>query len=615
MREKDFVEQNKEIWGRFEQLISKTSDGHPDEMSELYNQITNDLSYARTYYDKRSIRVYLNQLAKTVYLQLYKHRRGRLKNFRRFWTDDLPLALYRARKDLNISLIFFLVSMAIGVLSSIHDPEFAKVILGERYVNMTEENIAKGEPMAVYASDGEVNMFFRITFNNIIVAFRTYILGAFFGVGTLVIMLYNGIMVGTFQYFFVERALFQESFLTIWMHGALEISAIVIAGGAGLTLGRGILFPGTLPRLQSFQIGARRSVKIILGLIPIFITAGFIEAFFTRLTEMPDILRGSFIVMCFAFIGLYFWWYPRYKFRNRIVPPYDPHQLIPHLDQPIEINVLRKTREIFTSAFLIFRKQFMKILLFSIGGAVLCTLLFWLVGRESAAENIKFNTFPLNAFAQFHSFDTFPFMIGIQLVYITSIAFIFYRFVRRELADQLGSRLKLTPKLYAKIMLIVAVFETLMLSGYGLVATVALIAVPFLGFWMAVTAVEGTSLNAAFSRMIYLLGGTRRHIFVSYTLLTLIVLMVILLINSPFIWLYAEVLQWNIDGDAAFKKHLMELSLLFINQLALGVVLPLLLAGQLLEYFSAVEAKEAGDLRTRVEKIGVKRSAYGMERE
>jgi len=189
MREKDFVEQNKENWDRFERLISGEKNSDPDEMNELFNKITNDLSYARTYYNSRSIRVYLNQLAKTVYLGLYKHRRGRLKSFIGFWKESLPLALYRARKELNISLIFFLASMVVGVLSSIHEPNFAQLILGERYVTMTEANIARGEPMAVYASSDEVDMFFTITYNNLLVAFPTYLLGAFLSVGTLFILL------------------------------------------------------------------------------------------------------------------------------------------------------------------------------------------------------------------------------------------------------------------------------------------------------------------------------------------------------------------------------------------------------------------------------------------
>ena len=615
MREKDFVEQNKENWGRFERIISGETNSTPDEVSELYNQITNDLSYARTYYNRRSIRVYLNQLAKTVYLGLYKHRRGRLKSFVAFWTESLPLALYRARKELNVSFIFFLAAMAIGILSSVNDPDFAEVILGDRYVNMTETNIKNGEPMAVYESSGEIDMFFSITYNNLLVAFRTYILGAFFGVGTLIILLYNGIMVGTFQYFFIERELFQESFLTIWMHGALEISAIVIAGGAGLTIGRGILFPGTLPRLQSFQIGARRSIKIMLGLIPVFMVAAFIEGFFTRLTDLPDIFRALFIIFCFGFIGLYFWWYPWRKYRHADVKPYDASQLIPQLEQPLDIRILRKTREVFTAAFVVYRKLFFKILVSALSLAFLYTAIFWALGGREMTDKIAFDSFSLYNLYQFHSYSRFPHIFFPNLLLVASTLWLTFLYLKQALRSDLAGRLNVNFMLFLKILIIVTLFELSIFSGNVLAASLGIIAIPFLAFWMIVTAIDGSGLLSAFGKMLSLLNGTKRHIFITFSSLALISILIIFLLDSPFTWFYVEILQWNIDADAYVKEQLALLSLLFINQLGLVLVIPLILSGQVMEYFSAVEAREANELSERVMQIGVKRSAYGMERE
>ena len=75
----------------------------------------------------------------------------------------------------------------------------------------------------------------------------------------------------------IKKGLFVESFLTIWIHGTLEISAIIIAGAAGLTMGKGLVFPGTFRRIQAFQRSARRGLKIMVGIFPIFVVAGFIE--------------------------------------------------------------------------------------------------------------------------------------------------------------------------------------------------------------------------------------------------------------------------------------------------------------------------------------------------
>ena len=136
-------------------------------------------------------------------------------------------------------------------------------------------------------------------------------MGLFFGIGTLLSLMRNGIMLGTFQYFFIERDLFRESFLTIWQHGTLEISAIVIAGAAGFTIGRGLILPGTYTRFQSLRITARRGLKVMIGLIPVFVFAAFIEGFFTRFTDAPNSLRLLSILLSAFFVLFYFVIYPR----------------------------------------------------------------------------------------------------------------------------------------------------------------------------------------------------------------------------------------------------------------------------------------------------------------
>lgn len=615
MREKQFVEQNKQKWTRFEAIVDDESATDPSELSELYTQITDDLSYARTYYPKRSIRVYLNNQAQKVFLSLYKDGSGRMHSFASFWSDRLPLALYRSRKELNISLLFFILSTAIGVFSSIHDPDFARVILGDEYIEMTNENIANGDPMAVYKSAGELDMFFRITFNNVLVAFRTFVLGAFFGVGTLIIMLYNGIMVGTFQYYFVEQALFKESFLTIWMHGALEISAIVIAGGAGLTMGRGLIYPGTLPRLQSFQIGARRAITIMIGLIPVFIAAGFIEGFFTRITDLPDAMRASFIFLSFAFIGIYFWWFPWAKFKDQKPDDYDPEQLIPSLDLPIDLQLLRKGKEVFSGTFIIFRKLFAPMALFSAGAAALHCIAFRLIYGSDGVDQVYFSKFSLYNLYQFHSYSTFFWNFFLNTALISSTVWFCFVQFKKQFQSQIPAGFKTGWSLLLKIAVVVTLFELCVLSQQALIATAGILLLPYLAFLIATAGMEQLSVQKAFGRMGQLLSGTKRNIFVTFASLAVLSVMLLFLFDSPFTWFYIDVVQWNISGDDRLKQEVAMLSLLFVNQLGLGLVIPLIVLSQVLEYFSAVEAKDAPELASRVMKIGEKRRAYGMERE
>jgi uncharacterized membrane protein SpoIIM required for sporulation len=200
-----------------------------------------------------------------------------------------------------------------------YDENFARLILSDGYVNMTIENIEKGDPMAVYKGRGQVDMFFAITYNNIRVSFFAFILGIFFSIGTGYILLLNGIMLGCFQYFFYTYGLLFESFLSIWIHGTIEISSIVIAGGSGMVMGNSLLFPGTLPRWYALKQGARNGLKIVIGLVPLFIIAGFLESFVTRLTDFPVVVKLGIILLSALFILTYIVIYPAIVANRKVV--------------------------------------------------------------------------------------------------------------------------------------------------------------------------------------------------------------------------------------------------------------------------------------------------------
>jgi uncharacterized membrane protein SpoIIM required for sporulation len=197
-------------------------------------------------------------------------------------------------------------SIFIGAISQLADPDFARVVMGNGYVEMTLENIRKGNPMGVYGSADENSMFLQITTNNIMVSFNVFISGIFTSILTAVMLFRNGVMVGCFEVFFFQHGLLVESFLAIMLHGTLELSAIVIAGAAGLALGSGMLFPGTYSRMVAFKMGAKRGLKIVVGTVPVFVVAGFIESFLTRHTEYSNVFRLTIISASALFIVYYY---------------------------------------------------------------------------------------------------------------------------------------------------------------------------------------------------------------------------------------------------------------------------------------------------------------------
>lgn len=311
MREVAFIKQNKQKWLDFEQAIFGKTKKNPDEMASLYIHLVNDLSYAQTYYPKSKTVVYLNYLASQIYQKIYKTKREEQNRLVYFFSIEVPLLVYQYRRYLLYAFILFFATVAIGVVSAKYDQDFVRLILGDGYVNMTLENIEKGNPVAVYKSGSNWGGFIAITLNNLFVGVRCFIYGIFGGVGTFFVLIQNCIMLGSFQYFFYQHGVFWESVSGIWIHGSMEIFAIVIESACGFILGASILFPRTFSRLNSFKIGFKDSLKIFLSTVPFTIAAGLLEGFVTRYAiEMPNWLNVVIILGTLSLISFYFLIFP-----------------------------------------------------------------------------------------------------------------------------------------------------------------------------------------------------------------------------------------------------------------------------------------------------------------
>jgi len=311
MREVVFLKRNEKKWRQVEDIIASKQQVDADRMGELFIELNDDLAYSRTNYGDTKVTHYLNGLTSSIYQTIYNNRKEKSNRFLDFWKTELPLAVYEARNQFLYPFLFFVSCCLIGVVSTSYDESFPRMILGNEYIDMTLSNIEKGDPMAVYKDSESTLMFFQITLNNIRVSFWTFISGIFFSLGTYWFLFKNGIMLGTFQWFFYKKGLLWTSFLTIWIHGTIEISCIIIAGASGIILGNSFMYPGTNKRLVSLQKGARRATKVFLGIIPFIIAAGFLESFVTRLTEHHWSIRLGIITLSLSFVVLYFIIYPR----------------------------------------------------------------------------------------------------------------------------------------------------------------------------------------------------------------------------------------------------------------------------------------------------------------
>jgi uncharacterized membrane protein SpoIIM required for sporulation len=315
MREALFLKRNREKWASYEQ----TTPDAPDDLAGRFIELTDDLSYARTFYPESKTVAYLNGLATRLHLQIYANRRERRNRFSAFWYTQLPMVMWKRRRQLLYAFVFFMAFVAIGALSARLDDQFVRLILGDGYVDMTNEHIENGEPFGVYKDTAPLPMFLQIAFNNIYVSFRIFVMGILGGVGTVFGLFQNGVMLGSFEYYFFSRGIGPESILVVFIHGTLEISAIIVAGAAGMVIGTGMLFPGTYTRLQSTISAARDGLAMMVGLMPVFLVAAFFEGYVTRHTGMPVWLSLSILGSSLAFMVGYFVIWPAILFKRN--PP------------------------------------------------------------------------------------------------------------------------------------------------------------------------------------------------------------------------------------------------------------------------------------------------------
>lgn len=614
MRETQFIKQNQEKWSEFEQTLQGEAKD-ADRLRNLLVQITDDLSYSRTFYPNRSVRVYLNSLAQKVYLQLYRNRRTPLGKLLTFWTDELPQEVYRARGAFRLAFFLFALCFGIGVLSCAMDPEFAEVVLGDAYVEMTRANIESGDPMAVYKERGAFGMFLGITFNNLYVAFLAFAMGVFFGVGSIIILISNAIMVVCFQYFFIQQGLFWESFLTIWIHGTLEISAIVIATAAGITMGHGPAFPGTYTRLQAFQQSARRGAKIMLGTTPLFIIAGFLEGFMTRQTDTPDIIRGAFILICLSFVLVYFVWYPWFHHKMGLQPKEVETQRLPaHKNYKLETGRIKSSGEIFSEIFVLFRRH-SRMLLFSVfGGALLYCLIIFGLSDVGAEELMPFNTEswvfnPYNFVLLFAAHDGYwfiPLAGGLMLFWTALQAF---RAVDKELGQSIDRMVFV--RLFFGITMVMLCISFL---SWWLLATLTLL-LPIALLLAYVSYRDNLYLHQAVRRTFFLLKGAYWRTVGMAILLLVLGLTLFSIINSAVAQLFFQMINWLVYAEQAVLDEWSLRVNTFLLVAIANFIWLLLFLGSALLYYTLREINEATALRKRVSTIGQSRRIRGLERE
>lgn len=603
MKESAFIKQNKENWKHYEEVLQGKSD-EPDELNDLFIQVTDDLSYARSFYPNRSVRVYLNEMAQKVFFKLYTNRKRKQSFLVKFFKDDLPKIMFSAQKELLVCFLVFLLTFAIGVFSGKKDPTFSKQILSEQYVEMTNKNIKEGKPMNVYSQGNRLESFFAIAKNNLKVDMLTFVTGLIFSIGTLFVLAYNGVMVGVFQYFFYGTGYFTVSILTIWLHGTLEIFTMILSATAGLVFGKGLIFPGTYSRTQAFRISAIKGVKIILVVFLMTLVAAFIEAFITGQSQAPNIIRIALIFLSLIFILFYFVWLPHKKYAGTGIMVEEDE--LPYIKEtPVTYTEIKTIGEIVADSFRIWRIN----LSFILGLSLLLglALVFLVYFTQNGKLDYQFFNQPpflaivkllkINAWFRDGYYKAWPFLIGIIASFSTIVML---RFFKLEIKLQVPTSAFLS-RIFGCLFLLTAVlFSFYLLDGFWYFLLYFFIAFPLV-----------ISLGCALiDQGIYGLGSGFSLYFKSFFAkmllnlsLLILVFIMYLLCTSPLFNLIIEAITNSLKISDTLFLIIQKFTILTIGLASIFTMTCLYIYSHVLHYFSTKEKVTATNLRNTVQKL------------
>ncbi|MDX5326854.1 MAG: stage II sporulation protein M [Bacteroidota bacterium] len=620
MKESEFIHRNKDRWKDIEGILSDKKRSKETDLGDLFLQVTDDLSYSQTHYPRRSVRLYLNSVARLIFGKVFRTRRFQFHKFKTFWTDDLPHILFEERRTIYLSFGIFLLALLVGVFSSFHEPDFARQILGPDYVKMTEDNILRGDPLGVYKDSDPFEMFLMIGYNNLQVSIFTFVLGMLFGLGTLGILLRNGVMVGVFQYFFIEKGLFWPSFLTIWQHGTIEISCIILAGAGGFTLSRGLIFPGNFPRGFALRRSFTRGMKIMLGIAPLIVLAAFIESFFTRFDNMHWVIRISIILFSLILILGYFVILPLYKGpKQETDAPVDRSDLLP-TPKP-ELTGIRSNGGIIYQLILIIKGQLGRSLLlalaFSIPIAIVIQFLYngdhfsGIRGMNAGISTfilevildlIRSTFTSLGAFFETYHFSQFPWFFPLWSLLITQLlVFSANRFI---LPYHPAGQVRFPWKRIPILLLSVSISLLPFFSGLWYLPFWILILLPILSQAALSAFIESQPI---LRRSLGLILSNAAKLSALTLLLTLLGLLVIFMVTSPLMYLILELSNDFVGFSETVSSTMIEFLMVTIFVFVWWLVLSLFVTGYQVAFFSFREITEANELMDRISTIKPKR--------
>lgn len=299
MHEEKFIKKNIDTWKKLEdynknrKAPGKLSKRQLAEYEYLMRVTGYHLSYAKTFYPESRAVDYLNRIMGDGDIKFYVRERFSVKSIPDYFRE-VPGRFKAVKIYFYISMGLFFLGFLFSLILGIYDPSLTEYFFG----GLTGIGEGMGDETWYYPI-----LSAYIMTNNVRVCITAYVFGIFFGIGTAVILILNGIIIGALYSQVITQGMSQLAFWSLILpHGFIELTAIFLSGGLGLLMGKSLLFPGRQYRKNSLIIGAKQGIYFIPVIAVMLVTAGLIEGFFTPLSISGWIKLGFSAITLFLVI-------------------------------------------------------------------------------------------------------------------------------------------------------------------------------------------------------------------------------------------------------------------------------------------------------------------------
>ncbi|BFM07710.1 stage II sporulation protein M [Halioxenophilus aromaticivorans] len=308
MKQHEFEQLHQGLWQTLEECLANPKQPLDKHFPQQYRQLCQHLAVAKSRLYTRSLINRLNNLVVECHHILYRHNTLSEQKWLWFLVYGFPQAI---RSNLNFvvtaAVLFLLPLLILGIGCYTHSELIYSVINAETVASFEAmydpQNRSIGRERD---SEEDIAMFGHYIQNNIGIGFRTFASGIVFGLGSVFVLVFNGITIGSVAGYLTQAGYEATFYQFVVGHGAFELTAIVFCGAAGLKIGFSLLAPGRFTRLQALKIASRQAVVIVYGSALMLLIAAFIEAFWSSSQSLPLSVKYSFGAAWAVLLTLYF---------------------------------------------------------------------------------------------------------------------------------------------------------------------------------------------------------------------------------------------------------------------------------------------------------------------